>query len=93
MQCPNCGSNKTLVYNSRDKQNGHARWRRKVCSDCNSTWTTMEVNIGCDNVKLITYCDECYLHERCAVEKLLRSAGAKKPSCSEGKVKRNAEEV
>ena len=85
MKCPNCDSKNIYVYNSRDKNNGASRWRRKICNDCNSTWTTMELNVGCDNVKLTVTCDECYLHEKCAVENLLRKAGSKRPFCSEGK--------
>jgi hypothetical protein len=50
----------------------------------------MEVNIGCDKIKLIVTCDECYLHEKCAVEAMLRKAKAKKPYCSEGKRRKDA---
>ena len=40
MKCPNCNSESTLVYNSRQRQRGLVRSRR--CQDCGKTFTAVE---------------------------------------------------
>lgn len=42
MKCPKCSADSTRVYDSRLTQNGRAVRRRRVCSQCNYRFTTVE---------------------------------------------------
>jgi len=42
MVCPNCHQAKTDVVNSRAKKNTSAVWRRRLCPQCGSLFTTHE---------------------------------------------------
>ncbi len=41
MNCPYCASS-TKVTNSRQRSRGSQVWRRRVCTHCDSIWTTHE---------------------------------------------------
>lgn len=46
MVCIYCG-NKTAVSNSRAKKRTNEVWRRRVCQDCNATFTSVEtIDLG-----------------------------------------------
>ncbi len=42
MRCPFCGSDNTLVVDSREIENGYAIRRRRLCEDCKRRFTTYE---------------------------------------------------
>lgn len=45
MRCPCCSSLKSEVYNSRSTKKGTAKWRRRRCLSCGTTYSTNE---ACD---------------------------------------------
>ena len=47
MNCPYCGSNKSLVIDKRNRNNTDYIWRRRKCLKCEKRFSTQE--------KVITY--------------------------------------
>lgn len=47
MICPNCGSRNDRVLNSRTSHGGDAVRRRRLCSECEERFSTIE--ISCDS--------------------------------------------
>lgn len=46
MRCPECGSSKIFVINSRPRDGINAVWRRRKCNSCGYAWSTLEQSIA-----------------------------------------------
>ena len=90
MKCPKCGGTESLVLDSRLRRNDTVRWRRKSCADCGAEWSSVEVPMESNTVRIVVLCNDCQIQGACMVENMLRKAGTKVPFCSAGKRKEEA---
>ena len=42
MKCPSCNYAKTIIFNSRERNDGAEIWRRRECPRCDTRFSTME---------------------------------------------------
>lgn len=55
MECPNCGSFKSLVIDTRQRKfgDGYFPHRRRECCDCGYRWNTVEVYEKCFDIETL----------------------------------------
>lgn len=90
MKCPECGSTKNIVIDTRATDDQQAQWRRRKCEKCGKKWYTTETTNGDKRPRTVVLCEECEIHGRCIIETALEKIGTQKPYCSAGKARNDS---